>query len=79
MLYHYSYKKIITIITVLKKNIIRMINEMSKKSTLIIVTHDAEYASSFPTKIFIEDGKIIKIKGANDSMMPFDSYDNLLQ
>jgi ABC-type multidrug transport system fused ATPase/permease subunit len=62
-----------------KKYIIRMINEMSKKSTLIIVTHDAEYASSFPTKIFIEDGKIIKIKGANDSMMPFDSYDNLLQ
>jgi ABC-type multidrug transport system fused ATPase/permease subunit len=62
-----------------KKYIIRMVNEMSKKSTLIIVTHDAEYAASFPTKIFIEDGKIIKIKGANDSMMPYDNYDNFLQ
>jgi ABC-type multidrug transport system fused ATPase/permease subunit len=62
-----------------KKYIIRMINEMSKKSTLIIVTHDTEYAASFPTKIYMEDGKIIKIKGENDSMMPYDNYDNFLQ
>jgi ABC-type multidrug transport system fused ATPase/permease subunit len=62
-----------------KKYILKMINEMSKKSTLIIVTHDEEYAASFPTKIYMEDGKIIKMKGANDSMMPFDSYDNFLQ
>ena len=61
-----------------KKYIIRMINEMSKKSTLIIVTHDEEYAASFPTKIYMEDGKIIKIKGENDSMMPYDNYDNFL-
>jgi ABC-type multidrug transport system fused ATPase/permease subunit len=61
-----------------KKYIIRMITEMAKKSTLIIVTHDAEYAASFPTKIYMEDGKIIKIKGENDSMMPYDNYDNFL-
>lgn len=62
-----------------KKYIIRMINEMSKRSTLIIVTHDEEYAASFPTKIYVEDGKIIKIKGENDSMMPYDNYNIFLQ
>ena len=62
-----------------KKYIIRMINEMSKRSTLIVVTHDEEYAASFPTKIYVEDGKIIKIKGENDSMMPYDNYNIFLQ
>jgi ABC-type lipoprotein export system ATPase subunit len=40
-----------------------MINEMSKKSTLIVVTHDAEYAASFPMKIYLESGKIAKVVG----------------
>lgn len=56
-----------------------MINEMSNKSTLIIVTHDEEYAASFPTKIYIEDGKITKINGYNNNiMMSYDQYDNFL-
>jgi ABC-type bacteriocin/lantibiotic exporter with double-glycine peptidase domain len=59
-----------------KKYIFRMIDEMSKKSTLIVITHDHEYASSFSTKIYIEDGKIVKIKGSNDSSMPYDDYDD---
>ena len=62
-----------------KKYIIRMINEMSKKSTLIIITHDEEYAASFPTKIYIEDGKITKINGDNNNiMMSYDKYDTFL-
>lgn len=61
-----------------KKYIMRMIDEMAKKSTLIVVTHDPEYAASFPTKIYIEDGKIVKVKGANDSSMPYDDYNNFL-
>ena len=61
-----------------KKYIMRMIDEMAKKSTLIVVTHDAEYAASFPTKIYIDGGKIVKVKGANDSSMPYDDYDNFL-
>jgi ABC-type bacteriocin/lantibiotic exporter with double-glycine peptidase domain len=55
-----------------KKYVIQMINEMAKKTTLIVVTHDSEYASSFSTKIYIEGGKIIKTVGENDSMMPYD-------
>ena len=47
-----------------KKYVIDMINEMSKKSTLIVVTHDAEYAASFPMKIYLESGKITKVVGA---------------
>jgi len=61
-----------------KKYIMRMIDEMAKKSTLIVVTHDTEYAASFPTKIYIEGGKIVKVKGANDSSMPYDDYNNFL-
>jgi ABC-type multidrug transport system fused ATPase/permease subunit len=61
-----------------KKYIMRMIDEMAKKSTLIVVTHDPEYAASFPTKIYIEGGKIVKVKGANDSSMPYDDYNNFL-
>ena len=61
-----------------KKYIMKMIDEMAKKSTLIVVTHDAEYAASFPTKIYIDSGKIVKIKGANDSSMPYDDYNNFL-
>jgi ABC-type multidrug transport system fused ATPase/permease subunit len=61
-----------------KKYIMRMVTEMSKKSTLIVVTHDNEYASSFPTKIYIDGGKIVKVKGPNDSSMPYDDYNNFI-
>ena len=44
-----------------KKYVIEMIHEMSKKSTVIVVTHDAEYAASFPMKIYLESGKITKV------------------
>jgi ABC-type lipoprotein export system ATPase subunit len=53
-----------------------MIDEMAKQSTLIVVTHDAEYAASFPTKIYMDSGKVVKFKGANDSSMPYDEYNN---
>ena len=46
-----------------KKYVIEMIHEMSKKTTLIVVTHDAEFAASFPMKVYIETGKITKIVG----------------
>jgi ABC-type bacteriocin/lantibiotic exporter with double-glycine peptidase domain len=46
-----------------KKYVMEMINEMSKKSTVIVVTHDAEYAASFPMKIYLESGKITKVVG----------------
>ena len=59
-----------------KKYIMRMIDEMAKKATLIVVTHDSEYAASFPIKIYMDSGKIVKFKGANDSSMPYDEYNN---
>ena len=46
-----------------KKYVIEMINEMSKKSTLIVVTHDSEFAASFPMKVYIESGKITRVVG----------------
>jgi len=48
-----------------KKYIIEMIHEMSKHTTLIVVTHDAEFAASFPMKVYIETGKITKIVGGS--------------
>jgi ABC-type lipoprotein export system ATPase subunit len=42
-----------------KKYVIQMINEMSKKTTLIVVTHDSEFSATFPVKIYIEGGKIV--------------------
>ena len=59
-----------------KKYIMRMIDEMAKKATLIVITHDPEYAASFPTKIYMDGGKVVKFKGANDSSMPYDDYNN---
>jgi ABC-type multidrug transport system fused ATPase/permease subunit len=59
-----------------KKYIMRMVDEMAKQSTLIVVTHDTEYAASFPTKIYMDSGKVVKFKGANDSSMPYDEYNN---
>ena len=46
-----------------KKYVIQMINEMSKKTTLIVVTHDSEFAATFPVKIYIEGGKIVNQTG----------------
>lgn len=46
-----------------KKYVAQMINEMSKKTTMIIVTHDSEFAATFPVKIFIESGRIVKLEG----------------
>jgi ABC-type lipoprotein export system ATPase subunit len=36
---------------------------MSKKTTMIVVTHDSEFAATFPVKIFIESGRIVKQEG----------------
>ena len=47
-----------------KKYVTQMINEMSKKTTLIVVTHDSEFSATFPVKIYIESGKIVKQSGA---------------
>ena len=46
-----------------KKYVIQMINEMSKKTTLIVVTHDSEFSATFPVKIYIEGGKIVNQTG----------------
>jgi len=46
-----------------KKYVMQMINEMSKKTTLIVVTHDSEFAATFPVKIYIEGGKIVNQTG----------------
>jgi len=48
-----------------KKYVIQMINEMSKKTTLIVVTHDSEFSATFPVKIYIEGGKIMKQTGGS--------------
>ena len=50
-----------------KKYVIQMINEMSKKTTLIVVTHDSEFSATFPVKIYIEGGKIMKQTGGGSS------------
>ena len=49
-----------------KKYVMQMINEMSKKTTMIVVTHDAEFAATFPVKIYIEGGKVVKVAGGNN-------------
>ena len=46
-----------------KKYVLQMINEMSKKTTLIIVTHDSGIAATFPKKIYIEGGHIVQVTG----------------
>lgn len=43
-----------------KKYVIQMIHEMMKKTTLIVVTHDPEIATSFRKKIYLESGKIVR-------------------
>jgi ABC-type multidrug transport system fused ATPase/permease subunit len=46
-----------------KKYVIQMMDEMAKKTTMIVVTHDSEFAASFPKKIYIEGGRIMKVEG----------------
>jgi ABC-type multidrug transport system fused ATPase/permease subunit len=45
-----------------KKYVLQMIHEMAKKTTLIIVTHDTEIASTFSKKIHIESGRITRVE-----------------
>jgi ABC-type multidrug transport system fused ATPase/permease subunit len=49
-----------------KKYVLQMINEMSKKTTLIIVTHDSGIAATFPKKIYIDSGRIVNVEGGRD-------------
>jgi len=51
-----------------KKYVTQMIQEMSKKTTMIVVTHDSEFAATFPVKIFIESGRIVKLEGGAGGM-----------
>jgi ABC-type multidrug transport system fused ATPase/permease subunit len=51
-----------------KKYVAQMIQEMSKKTTMIVVTHDSEFAATFPVKIFIESGRIVKLEGTGSNM-----------
>jgi len=51
-----------------KKYVTQMINEMAKKTTMIVVTHDSEFAATFPVKIFIESGRIVKLEGGAGGM-----------
>jgi ABC-type multidrug transport system fused ATPase/permease subunit len=46
-----------------KNYVLQMINEMSKKTTLIIVTHDSGIAATFPKKIYLDGGRISRIEG----------------
>jgi len=51
-----------------KKYVTQMIQEMSKKTTMIVVTHDSEFAATFPVKIYIESGRIVKLEGTGSNM-----------
>jgi ABC-type multidrug transport system fused ATPase/permease subunit len=42
-----------------KKYVVQMMDEMAKKTTMIVVTHDSEFADLFHKKIYIEGGKIV--------------------
>ena len=46
-----------------KNYVLQMINEMSKKTTLIVVTHDPSMATTFPMKIYLESGRVTRIDG----------------
>ena len=46
-----------------KKYVIQMMDEMAKKTTMIVVTHDSGFAASFHKKIYIEGGRIMKVDG----------------
>lgn len=57
-----------------KKYVMQMIDEMSKKTTMIIVTHDSEFSSTFPVKIYIESGRIMKVEGNGGTSRYGSSY-----
>ena len=46
-----------------KNYVLQMINEMSKKTTLIVVTHDPSIAATFSKKIYLDGGRISRIEG----------------
>ena len=46
-----------------KNYVIQMINEMSKKTTLIVVTHDPSIAATFSKKIYLDGRRISRIEG----------------
>ena len=46
-----------------KNYVLQMIHEMSKKTTLIVVTHDPTIVATFSKKIYIESGQIRRIEG----------------
>jgi len=50
-----------------KKYVIQMMDEMAKKTTMIVVTHDSGFADTFPKKIYIEGGRIMKVEGGSSS------------
>jgi ABC-type multidrug transport system fused ATPase/permease subunit len=54
-----------------KKYVIQMMDEMAKKTTMIVVTHDSGFADTFPKKIYIEGGRIMKVEGGSSSSYPF--------
>lgn len=56
-----------------KKYVTQMIDEMSKKTTLIVVTHDSEFAATFPVKIYIESGRVVKLEGSSGSVNRYGS------
>ena len=49
-----------------KNYVLQMIHEMSKKTTLIVVTHDPTIVATFSKKIYIESGQIRRIDGEED-------------
>ena len=57
-----------------KKYVIQMMNEMSKKTTMIVVTHDSDFAATFPMKIYIEGGRIMKVEGGGGGGSSMGNY-----
>ena len=51
-----------------KNYVLQMINEMSKKTTLIVVTHDPSIATTFQMKIYLESGRVTRIDGGGRGM-----------
>jgi ATP-binding cassette subfamily B protein len=49
-----------------KNYVLKMIHEMSKKTTMIVITHDPMIVTSFSKKIYIESGQIRRIEGEED-------------
>jgi ABC-type bacteriocin/lantibiotic exporter with double-glycine peptidase domain len=54
-----------------KKYVIQMMDEMAKKTTMIVVTHDSGFADTFPKKIYIEGGRIMKVEGGATTTTPW--------